>query len=269
MSDVPNRPTIPFVPRGKKEVPEVMPGKLWDRRLYHGSSIKFNVGDRILPAETLGIASNYDSEELVASGLRRHAFATWDISDAQHWAGGKNIYLVSPINDAINEKGLLFADLDQDPFSETGVRSKTGFDITGRFTEEGLEHERAVQAAEKIITGNVEDLRFSINGQSYFLHASKNEIKVGEKIKTMSLDRLGTGMASDSIIGRSYGFDALNPGSIHNALSVHGNGYIYITAADAAQVVPDLNVNSPLEKSTPKFYASNARAIKRRANYFR
>lgn len=292
MPDIPDRPTQPFVPRQTREIPPAMPGRLWDRRLYHGTRLNFNIGDRILPAEAAGVASNYGSEELINSGLRQHAFATWDITDAQHWAsagsatvpsGKRNIYLVSPINDAVDENGI-YVDLDQDPYSETGIRSKAGFNIEGRFTEEGLENERATQAARKLVTNSMHDLRIDESGQAFFLHVSQNPIEVGDTVKTTNLKKIGTGMGGDALPGRSYAWDALNESSIFSAYKTYetpiGNAvsnnsfYIHITHADSSLVAPDLNASGFNEGFTggglnATFKGTNSRAIKRRTNCFR
>lgn len=272
MSDTPNRPMIPW--RGnntRQEIPEALPGKLWDRnRLYHGTNFKFNVGDVILPAERAGVASNFDEQFL--PGLRQHAFATWDVEGAQMWAesavrqngGLANVYLVSPVNEEKDAAGIL-TDLDYDPNTENAVRAKSGFNIEGRLTQETIEQQVNVQAARKLVTNSMHDLRIDDYGQVFFLHASPNEIKVGDKINTTLAERLGKGMAGDALPGKSYGYDALNQGSIYNAFNTHKSGFIYITQADASLVGPDLNVAD----TDYKFKASNARAIRRRANHLR
>jgi len=109
------------------------------------------------------------------------------------------------------------------------------------------------------------DLRIDDYGQAFFLHSSRNEIKVGDKINTTSAERLGKGMAGDALPGKSYAWDALNERSIGNAFETHRSGFIYITQADASLVGPDLNVADV----DLRFKTSNARAIRRRANYIR
>jgi hypothetical protein len=102
-------------------------------------------------------------------------------------------------------------------------------------------------------TNPIDNLRFDVNGKAYFLHHSRADIKVGETIKTTGAFKQST--AGDSLYGYSYGWDAMNPGSITNAFyndpktGSHAKN-IYITSADAEQVFPDLNV-----------IQSNARAI--------
>lgn len=270
-----NRPIINWQPKSNsaaQEIPEALPGKLWDRnRLYHGTNFKFNLGDVILPAESAGVVSNFDEEFL--PGLRQHAFATWDVEHAQMWAGtavkrnggSPNVYLVSPRNQQKDASGV-FLDLDLDPNTEAAVRAKSGFNIEGRLTQEAIEEQVNVDAARKIVTNSMHDLRIDESGQAFFLHASPNEIKVGEKINTTSAERLGKGMAGDALFGKSYGYDALNEGSIGNAYATHRSGFIYITQADASLVGPDLNVALA---DNGNFGGSNARAIRRRANYLR
>lgn len=102
-------------------------------------------------------------------------------------------------------------------------------------------------------TNPIDNLRFDVNGKAYFLHHSRADVKVGEKIETTGAFKQST--AGDSLHGYSYGWDAMNPGSITDAFyndprtGSHAKN-IYITSADAEQVLPDLNV-----------IQSNARAI--------
>lgn len=270
ISFAPKRTSIPMEARKSSPLPEALPGKLWDQRLYHGSNFNFQLGDSILPAEKAGINSVFDEQFL--PGLRQHAFATWDINQAQRWAkiaaerkgGDAQVYLVSPMNQQKDASGF-FVDLDSDPNTEAALRSKTGFNIEGRFTQEGLEAESNTQAARKLVTNSMNDLRIDQDGQSFFLHSSRNSIEVGDKINTTSLERLGKGMAGDALMGKSYAWDALNESSISNAFNVHRSGYIYITQADASLVAPDLNVAG----GDHIFMASNARAIRRRTDYIR
>jgi hypothetical protein len=99
----------------------------------------------------------------------------------------------------------------------------------------------------------IDNLRFDVDGRAYFLHHSRAEIKVGETIKTTGAFAQST--AGDSLYGHSYGWDAMNPRAISDAFyndpktGNHAKN-IYITSADAEQVMPDLNV-----------IQSNARAI--------
>jgi hypothetical protein len=98
-------------------------------------------------------------------------------------------------------------------------------------------------------TNNIDNLRFDVDGKAFFLHHSHTDIKIGDSIKTTGAFKQAT--AGDSLYGYSYGWDAMNPGSISNAINNQSNAKnIYITSADAQNVYPDLNV---LE--------SNARAI--------
>ena len=272
MSDASERPMIEWRPKSRQEIPEALPGKLWDRnRFYHGTNFKFNLGDVILPAERAGVASNFDEQFL--PGLRQHAFATWDVEKAQMWAqtaakkkgGSANVYLVSPINEKLDAEGF-FIDIDNDPATEAAIRSKSGFNIEGRLTEEAIEEQANVQAARKLVTNSMNDLRIDDYGQAFFLHSSRNEIKVGDKINTTSVERLGKGMAGDALPGKSYAYDALNQGSISNAFATHQSGFIYITQADASLVGPDLNAALADSK---KFAGTNARAIARRTDYLR
>ena len=255
-----------------QDIPEALPGKLWDGdRLYHGTSFKFNLGDVILPAERAGVSSNFNEE--FAPGLRQHAFATWDVRSAQQWAqtaakkqgGLANVYLVSPLSEQLDAEGF-FTDLDLDPNSESAIRSKSGFNIQGRLTEEVIEEQANVEAARKLVTNSMNDLRINDYGQAFFLHSSKYEIGVGDKINTTSPERLGKGMAGDALPGKSYAYDALNQGSISNAFATHQSGFIYITQADASLVGPDLNAALADSK---KFAGTNARAIARRTDYLR
>lgn len=238
-------------------------GKLWDRKLYHGTNFKFNVGDLILPASRAGVQSNYDPRFI--EGLESHAFGTTDINEAVRAAefavstkgfGEINVNTISPI---LNSE----EDLDYDPNSSRGIRSRSGFNVEGRLSSEAIENERALESTRNLVTNSMKDLRINQSGQAYFLHASFNEIKVGDKINTTSAQRLGRGMAGDALFGKSYGWDALNEGSILDAFNTHKSGFIYITQADASLVGPDLNVGA----KDYQFIASNARIIKRRAGY--
>jgi hypothetical protein len=241
-------------------------GKLWDRKLFHGTNFNFDVGQLIVPSVKSGIESNYDPRFL--EGLQQHAFATSDVNEAvgasnvavnKKGFGQSSIYSVSPILNSEN-------DLDYDPNSSRGIRSRTGFKVEGRLTAEALEDEKALDAARGLVTNSLEDLRINQSGKAYFLHSSIAEIPVGNVINASSADNLGRGMAMDALPGKSYAWDALNEGSIYDAYDVHKGGYIYLTNADASLVGPDLNVRS---LSTMMFKGSNARAIRRRANYFR
>lgn len=272
-----NRPTIPISARKSpppqkyisgQDIPEALPGKLWDRRLYHGSNFDFKLGDAILPAQAAKVESVFDEQFL--PGLREHAFATTEVYHARRWAkaaadrkgGTPEVYLVSPMNMQRDADGFL-VDIDTDPATESAIRSKTGFNIEGRFTQEGLEREETVEAARKLVTNSMNDLRIDEYGQSFFLHSSRNSIEVGGKISTTSTERLGKGMAGDALFGKTYGWDALNESSIQNAYNVHKSGYIYITQASSDIVGPDLNLGD----QSRKFMASNSRAIRRGANY--
>lgn len=98
-------------------------------------------------------------------------------------------------------------------------------------------------------TNNIDSLRFDVDGKAYFLHHSKADLKVGETIKTTGAFPQST--AGDALYGYSYGWDAMNPGSIANAIHNQPKARnIYITSANAEEVFPDLNV-----------IQSNARAI--------
>ena len=209
---------------------------------FHGTNLKFNIGQIILPAEKAGVESNYDTfidipgrgRIPLLEGLSEHAFATDDdieaMKAAERAVGRKNvgearIYRVSPVD--IN-------DIEGDPNSMSAIRSRSGFKVE-----------------EEISTNNVSAFRFDVDGKAYFLHHSTaSDIKVGESIKTTGAFKQTT--AGDALIGRSYGWDAMNPSSIKNAMYNQAGGqYIYITSADAQNVFPDINV--PF---------SNARAIK-------
>lgn len=100
-------------------------------------------------------------------------------------------------------------------------------------------------------TNSIDNLRFDVEGKAYFLHHStSSNIKIGDRIKTTGAFKQAT--AGDALTGYSYGWDAMNPGSIANAVNNQANGRnIYITSAAAEDVFPDVNVMS-----------SNARAIK-------
>jgi phosphoglycolate phosphatase-like HAD superfamily hydrolase len=107
--------------------------------LYHGTNLNFDIGQVILPANIAGVESNYDQftymnlvsgkEETVLEGLSDHAFATTDIGEASDAAeralerkGGATarIYRVSPMD---------VSDVEFDPNSTDGVRSRLGFKV--------------------------------------------------------------------------------------------------------------------------------------------
>lgn len=111
----------------------------------------------------------------------------------------------------------------------------------------------------------ISNLRFDVDGQAFFLHHSKNEIKVGDRIRTTNPgSRQAT--ATDAILGHSYGWDArtgLND-ALANQISLRGNFAtgekledfsVYLTSANAKDVYPDINVPG-----------SSARAIKSEQN---
>lgn len=107
-------------------------------------------------------------------------------------------------------------------------------------------------------------IQYTNDGKSYFLHHSPNSnIQIGEKIRTTGLKQVTAG---DAIQGHSYGWDARTGlrDAVANQVSNRGNVgvtganaipletldelpgprefSVYLTAADSADVYPDLNV---------------------------
>lgn len=114
----------------------------------------------------------------------------------------------------------------------------------------------AVEAA-----GEIPDdaLKIDIDGKVYLLHHSHTPIEVGEKILPSGTVGLTQSTAGDTFKGYSYGWDARDPDAVSAALS-GGNAYsagdasavpphVMITAADEAQVHPDLNVPGTLSRA--------------------
>lgn len=212
----------------------------------HGTNIKFDIGQVILPAKKAGVESNYDEfidmpgmgRVPMLEGLSEHAFATGDEQEALKAAdkavrkkgtGEARVYRVSPVD---------VEDLDFDPnsSSQSGIRSKSGFRVE-----------------EEISTNNIRNLRFDIDGKAYFLHYSPNEIKVGDLIKPSTLDQNMTG---DALVGFSYGYDAFDPSApkavvdtafkiLPDTIHVEGGSFnFYLTRANIEDTFPDLNVAS-------------------------
>ena len=105
--------------------------------LFHGTNLNFDIGQVILPANIAGVESNYDEFMEIPGrgrihlleGLSDHAFATTDIEEASKAAeralerkGGAaaRIYRVSPMD---------VSDVEFDPNSTDGVRSRLGFKV--------------------------------------------------------------------------------------------------------------------------------------------
>jgi hypothetical protein len=242
--------------------------------LYHGTNLNFDIGQVILPANRTGVESNYEQftylnrvsgkEETSLAGLREHAFATYDVDEALvagtrsvERKGGPEarIFRVSPVDPS---------DVDIDPNSSVGVRSASGFRVDGELAGRELLEERRAS----LVTNLMEELRIDQDGDAFFLHHGNTEIKVGETIRQTSMDPTLRGMASDSLMGHSYAWDAMNPGSIKNALDQQPN-FIYITKAPANTVRPDLNAGAINSEGELGFSSTNARAITRKARNFR
>lgn len=116
-------------------------------------------------------------------------------------------------------------------------------------------------------TNNIDNLRFDVDGKSYFLHYSPNKMEVGEVIKASGSLQNETG---DALRGFSYGYDAFNYGIAEGAVTagqrvLSGQGseqlHMYITSANAENVFPDLNV-----AATTSSEGTSERAIKRRTD---
>ena len=238
--------------------------------LYHGTNLNFDIGQVILPANRTGVESNYEQikymnrvsgrEETTLAGLREHAFATTDVEEAVvagtrsvERKGGPEarIFRVSPVDPS---------DVDIDPNSSVGVRSASGFRVDGELAGRELLEERRAS----LVTNLMEELRIDQDGDAFFLHHSNADIRVGETLRQTSMDPTIRGMAGDSLMGHSYVWDAMNPGSISNALEEQPN-FIYITRAPANTVRPDLNVGVATGEMSPmaQFAPTNARAITR------
>jgi hypothetical protein len=232
--------------------------------LYHGTNLNFDIGQVILPANRTGVESNYEQitymnrvsgrEETTLAGLREHAFATHDVDEAVaagtrsvEMKGGPEarIFRVSPVDPS---------DVDIDPNSTVGVRSASGFRVEAEVAGRELLEERRAS----LVTHLMEDLRIDQEGDAFFLHHSNADIRVGETLRQTSMDPTLRGMAGDSLMGHSYAWDAMNPGSISNALAEKPN-FIYITRAPANTVRPDLNAAMGFNEFAP----TNARAITR------
>jgi hypothetical protein len=239
-----DRPTITWTRKSSK----------MDKPLFHGTNLNFDIGQIILPANVAGVESNYDQFMDIPGrgridlleGLSDHAFATTDVEEASQAAqralerkGGPTarIYRVSPVD---------VSDVDIDPNSTEGIRSRTGF---------------------RVQSERMDNLRFDADGKSYFLHYSPNKMEVGDVIRASGSLQNDTG---DALRGFSYGYDAFNHGAAsgavdmgHKVLSGQGSDqlHMYITSANAENVFPDLNVaaNTRLE-------GTSERAIKRRTD---
>ena len=114
-------------------------------------------------------------------------------------------------------------------------------------------------------TNPIDNLRFDVDGKSYFLHYSPNKMEVGDVIRASGSVQNNTG---DALRGFSYGYDAFNFNAAKGAVDMgrdvlSGQGsdqlHMYITSANADDVFPDLNVAQGK-------LGTNVRAIKRRAN---
>lgn len=215
----------------------------------HGTNIKFDIGQVILPAKKAGVESNYDEfidipgkgRIPLLEGLSEHAFATGDEEEALSAAdkavgrkgqGEARIYRVSPVD---------VEDIDFDPnsSSQSGIRSRSGFRVE-----------------EEISTNNIRNLRFDIDGKAYFLHYSAADLKVGEKILPSGSLGLKQGNTGDALFGRSYGYDALDPRSLQSAMLGQAPGVLvnqgtpeetyvrrlYLTSAPIENVGADINI---------------------------
>ena len=106
-------------------------------------------------------------------------------------------------------------------------------------------------------TNNIDNLRFDINGESYFFHYSSADLKIGDKILPSGSPLLKqAGNTGDALFGRSYAFDALDPTSIDDAIinqtvgikrdvgtpTEHWVNKIYLTKAPTKNVGADINV---------------------------
>jgi hypothetical protein len=105
-------------------------------------------------------------------------------------------------------------------------------------------------------TNNIKNLRFDIDGRAYFLHYSKADLKVGEKILPSGSPGLGQFNTGDALFGRSYGYDALDPRSSVSAMFGQAPKVIvnqansqqeaarrlYLTSAPIENVGADINI---------------------------
>lgn len=90
-------------------------------------------------------------------------------------------------------------------------------------------------------TNNIDNLRFDIDGQAYFLHHTPADIAIGDKIRVSGIAKQVT--AGDALSGFSYGWDAMSAESASNAINNQISARnIYITTAPASEVFPDINV---------------------------
>ena len=67
-------------------------------------------------------------------------------------------------------------------------------------------------------TNPIDNLRFDIDGKAYFLHYSRANLKVGEKILPSGSPGLPQTNTGDALFGRSYAYDALDPRSFQSAM---------------------------------------------------
>jgi len=96
----------------------------------------------------------------------------------------------------------------------------------------------------KISTSNVNDLKFTHNGQTYLLHHSNADIPIGESIKASGTISAKQTTAGDTTKGFSYGWDVADIESVKNAASNQaGARNIYLTTANPESVLPDINVS--------------------------
>jgi hypothetical protein len=149
--------------------------------------------------------------------------------------------------------------------------SKTGkfqAELIGQNAEFGIRGDNISPATydpiKPLSTNPIDNLRFDVDGKSYFIHYSPNKIEVGDVIRASGSVQNDTG---DALRGFSYGYDALNKGVVssavnmgHSVLTGQGSDQLnmYITSADASNVFPDLNTAQGLD-------GTSERAIRRRS----
>jgi hypothetical protein len=105
-------------------------------------------------------------------------------------------------------------------------------------------------------TNPIDNLRFDIDGKAYFLHYSKADLKVGERILPSGSPGLQQKNTGDALFGRSYGYDALDPRSSESAMFGQAPGVLvnegtpeqtsmrrlYLTSAPIESVGADINI---------------------------